>query len=786
MFKNLKIKTKIAIVIALLLLVNTLVIGWVSFSSSQKNLQDAILNQLTSVKTIKKQAIETYFHSLENQVITFAEDKMIVNATSEFKKAFMEVSIDEKTEEYNKSKQDLLNYYNSSVAPQVTKTLGTALDGASIFPNDLRSIYFQNNYILSNPNPYGSRNLFDKAVTNNAYDKIHSIYHPVIRNFAVKFGLDDVFLVDDKTGYVIYSDFKEIDFGTNLLEGPHSNSNLAKSFKMSMALGKGSSSIADFASYIPSRGKPGAFISSPIYDGTERLGVLIFQIPIDELNTIMTGNNSWKEEGLGESGETYLVGEDLKMRSAARFLLEDMEGYTAMLKDVGCPAETIDRIKSTNTSVLWQEIKTESTSDLIAGKSDSRLIKDYRDIDVLSSFSPLNINGLKWGIISEKDQSEAFDPIYKLRTIIIIIGLIVLFIGIVIALFIAGSISKPILTLVNNLKLVSAGDLTVQIEANSKDEVGQALLSMKEMVAKLKSVITSIMTATNNITSASSEMSSSSQLMAEGATEQASSAEEISSSMEEMAANIQQNTDNSRQTEKIAQKASADVAEGSTAVNQTVDSMKTIAGKISIIEEIARQTNLLALNAAVEAARAGEHGRGFAVVAAEVRKLAERSEAAAVEINALSSKSVDVAKRSGELLDQVVPDIIKTSNLVQEISAASVEQSTGADQINNAIQQLNQVIQTNAASAEEMAATSEELNAQAEQMKEQILFFKTGEENSDINIKHKHTNSNSANKIKSSQEKNEQKGAIISVNKGKGFSLNLEKNAGLDAEYQKF
>lgn len=785
MFKNLKIKTKIAIVIALLLLVNTLVIGWVSFSSSQQNLQEAIINQLTSVKEIKKQAIETYFHTLENQVVTFAEDKMIVNATSELKKAFLEVPIDEKTEEYNKSKQDLLNYYNSSVAPQVTKTLGTALEGSSIFPNDQRSIYFQNNYIISNPNPYGSRNLFDKALTNNVYDKIHSIYHPVIRNFAAKFGLDDVFLIDDKTGYVIYSDFKEIDFGTNLLEGPHSTSNLAKSFKMSMALGKGSSAVADFASYIPSRGKPGAFISSPIYDGMERVGVLVFQIPIDELNKIMTGNNSWKEEGLGESGETYLVGEDFKMRSAARFLLENEEGYTTMLKDVGCPSETIDRIKSTKTSVLWQEIKTEATTDALAGKTESKLISDYRNIEVLSAFSPLNINGLKWAIVSEKDQSEAFAPIYKLRTLVIIIGLIVLLIGIVIAMFIAGSISKPILTLVSNLKLVSEGDLTVKIEANSKDEVGEALLSMKEMVAKLKGVITSIMTATNNITSASNEMSSSSQLMAEGATEQASSAEEISSSMEEMAANIQQNTDNSKQTEKIAQKASADVAEGSKAVNQTVDSMKTIAGKISIIEEIARQTNLLALNAAVEAARAGEHGRGFAVVAAEVRKLAERSEAAAVEINALSSKSVEVAKRSGELLDQVVPDIIKTANLVQEISAASIEQNTGADQINNAIQQLNQVIQTNAASAEEMAATSEELQAQAEQMKEQILFFKTGEENHDKIIKHKQKNSNAPLKTRNNQGKVEQ--TVFPVNAAKGFALNLsDKNVALDSEYQKF
>jgi methyl-accepting chemotaxis protein len=193
-----------------------------------------------------------------------------------------------------------------------------------------------------------------------------------------------------------------------------------------------------------------------------------------------------------------------------------------------------------------------------------------------------------------------------------------------------------------------------------------------------------------------------------------------------MSANIKQNADNAMQTEKIAVKSAADAQEGGKAVTQTVAAMKEIAGKISIIEEIARQTNLLALNAAIEAARAGEHGKGFAVVASEVRKLAERSQMAAAEISELSSSSVEVAEKAGEMLSAMLPDIQRTAGLVQEISAASKEQDTGTEQINKAIQQLDQVIQQNAAAAEEMSATAEELANQSEQLQSTISFFKVG------------------------------------------------------------
>ena len=338
-----------------------------------------------------------------------------------------------------------------------------------------------------------------------------------------------------------------------------------------------------------------------------------------------------------------------------------------------------------------------------------------------ASLNKLNDFQIELVQTSVKEAAESYN---NARNLMLALTAIALALAAGIGFWVTRSITRPLSIAVNVSNQLAEGDLTARIEVTSKDETGQLLAAMQNMVGKLSQIVTDVRSASDNLSSASEEVSATAQSMSQATSEQAASVEETSASVEQMSASINQNTENAKVTDGMASKAAKEATEGGESVQQTVSAMKEIAKKIGIIDDIAYQTNLLALNAAIEAARAGEHGKGFAVVAAEVRKLAERSQVAAQEIGELASSSVQVAEKAGKLLDEMVPSINKTSDLVQEISAASEEQSSGVSQINTAMSQLSQITQQNASSSEELAATAEEMSSQAEQLQQTMGFFK--------------------------------------------------------------
>ena len=458
-------------------------IAYVGYSNGRQALDNSIQNQLVSLREVKAADIEGYFETVRSQVQTISEVGSVVNAVREFRTAYQELDEQPLPIAWN---DELKNFYNEKFLPRLEQnTEGNPLL-YSYFPQTTAARYLQYNYIAANTNPNGEREFLNKANDGSKYSQIHSRIQPIYRNFIDRFGYYDLFLFDAKTGDMLYSVEKETDFATNILTGPYASSSLAEVFKKaSRGRNRDFVAIADFEPYSASYGIPAAFVASPVFDNSQLIGVLAFQLSIDEINDIMTSNQNWSQNGLGETGETYLVGSDYGMRSTSRFFIEQPEAYFKAISVEGLPEDKIASIKKLNTTILNQEVNTPAIANASDNKTGYAIVEDYRGEQTLSAYRPLDLDGLDWVINAQIDTAEAFSPIRAFQRKVLLATAIIVLLVTLIASILSYYFVKPIRALIDGFGKVGKGDTEVKVHVKSKDEFRQLANSFNEMVDNL-------------------------------------------------------------------------------------------------------------------------------------------------------------------------------------------------------------------------------------------------------------------------------------------------------------
>ncbi|MFI5250843.1 MAG: histidine kinase [Bacteroidota bacterium] len=429
------LKTKLQISFLLIVLLAITVTGWQAFVNARSALETITFDKLTSIRETKGRQIEAYFQQIRNQALTLSEDQMMIDASENFTGVFNKI-------------------------------------GYSAFCDEI---------LTALKLPLETRN---NAV--NEYSQMHLRIDPILRNYLRRFGYDDIFIVEPSSGVIVYSVQKKTDFGQSLLEHPFDSTNIAAAFNDARRASQPYYvKFVDFAPYRSSRMIPASFVASPIFDGHKIVGVLIFQISINLINRVMTSDNNWKAEGLEETGETYIVGEDFRMRTDSRFFIQEPHEYFQRLLKIGTDSSIIQKIKSQATSILIQEVRTTATIEALQGKTNTKIIGDYRSIPVLSSYTLLKIPDVHWVILAEIDVSEAFGSVFILRERLILLGLIILLIAALVVEVISRTISSPILSLAKATEKFGKGDLTFRAKVESDDEIGLLARTFNRMTESI-------------------------------------------------------------------------------------------------------------------------------------------------------------------------------------------------------------------------------------------------------------------------------------------------------------
>jgi PAS domain S-box-containing protein len=494
MFGRLKISTKILFVTILISITIISVSGIISDVSTRGAFETEAFNKLTAVREMKGQQIEEYFDIISQQIRSLSQSNNAIEGMKDLKSGIN--SLSSGIYPHADRKLRLQDFYKTAFNREYQMNFGgtisdNAIDG--LFEIDEMAQFLQFAYIVENKHPIGQKNKLLHASDGIYYNGMHRKYHPFFNQYLEKFGFYDIFLIDNADGRIIYSVFKEIDFGTSLLTGPYKETNLARAFNAArVSTDPDFVAVVDFEPYTPSYGAPAAFMASPIINRGNIIGVLAFQMPVNQINDIMTSKQAWKDVGLGLSGETYLVGADKLLRNQSRFLIEDRKNYLETIREIGTPEETVQKIRNLNSTIGLQVVDTEGTRAALAGESNTRIFPDYRGASVLSSYRPLKLLGLDWVIMSEIDEAEAFQLFDNLRDRMIMLASVLLALTIYISYYFSLSLTRPLRFLEKSAHSLSEGRLDEPIERSSNDEIGDLALSFETMRVALKDTFAEI------------------------------------------------------------------------------------------------------------------------------------------------------------------------------------------------------------------------------------------------------------------------------------------------------
>ncbi|MBB5535971.1 adenylate/guanylate cyclase domain-containing protein [Rhizobium giardinii] len=475
---------KLFAILVLVGAITVLATGVLGYFRARDALEKAVFNQLTIARQTKARQVETYFRTIVSELRLLSTSQMVIDATREFRIAIDQLDRGGASPELRRKVGD---WYAANYIPQMRSVLGREPPLSDYLPVGGAPYYLQYHYIVENPNPPERRKLLDDAGDGSEYSRLHAIYHPLMRAAATTVGFFDLMIGDPKSGRLIYTVQKEVDFTTSLQFGPYRRSNVAAAVaRCAETADRSAICLEDFAPYAPSGGAPIAFMGAPVIDQGVVTGVLIAQLSNDEIDNVVTSVRRWRQDGFGETGEAYLVGPDYLVRSSPRAFYENRQGYFAELKSVGASGDEVAAIQRFGTPVMHQRIDTYATRAALAGVEGIGEIIGYRGAPTLASWGPLAIPGVKWALVAKIDTAEAFAPIARLRQDLLIVGGLVLLAVTATAAWLSRVLLGPLRELTSGVKRFAAGDYGASVPVRTRDEIGQLCLAFNGMVEDLR------------------------------------------------------------------------------------------------------------------------------------------------------------------------------------------------------------------------------------------------------------------------------------------------------------